>query len=117
MDEAAGPPSSPPVALDPLPESVTIPAALIEDWLAIPPQSSLSVDLRREDLDHFYASINRCIEAQYAFQDSMVDYTGGRVEAANLKLRGAQRKLVESQNALRQFMMSVMASATRNRGS
>lgn len=113
MDETQGPLPQTPGPLDPLPDSVSIPAAMVEDWFAIPPQATLTLDLRREDLDHFYSSINRCIEAQSVFQDSMIDYTGGRVDTANAKLRSAQRKLIEAQNALRQFMTSIMASATR----
>jgi hypothetical protein len=100
-------------ALEPLPELFTIPAQLIEDWFAIPSHAPLTVDLRRGDLDHFYNSIYRSIEAQYVFQDCMIDFSNGNVTGANVKLRNAQRRLVEAQNALRQFMAAVMASASR----
>lgn len=121
-DEAPSVSDDPPVAPppqahsepEPLPESFGIPPALIEDWLTIPSQNPITAELRRGDLDNFYNSINRCIEAQYTFQDCMIDFTAGRVDAANGKLRTSQRKLIEAQNALRQFMASIMASATRS---
>lgn len=100
-------------SLEPLPESFGIPAALVEDWLAIPHAAPVSPQLRRGDLDQFYSSISRCIDAQYTFQDCMIDFTNGRLDDANAKLRTSQRKLIEAQNALRQLMASIMASAVR----
>jgi hypothetical protein len=102
-------------SLEPLPEGVSIPAVLVEDWLSLPPDAVVSLELRRADLDHFYNSINRSLEAQWAFQDCMIDFTAGRLDAANGKLRIAQRRLVEGQNALRQLMTAIMAGSTRGR--
>lgn len=100
---------------EPLPESFGIPSALIEEWLSIPAHEPVTAELRRVDLDNFYNSINRCIEAQYTFQDCMIDFTAGRLDAANGKLRTSQRKLIDAQNALRQFMASIMATSVRGR--
>jgi len=98
-------------SLDALPESFSIPPALVERWFATPAQQTVEFGLTRGDLDHFYNSVNRCIEAQWTFQDCMVDFTAGRASEANAKLRLSQRRLVEAQNSLKQLMASIMASA------
>ncbi len=111
MSDGQPPPTPTAQPPEPLPESFNIPAALAENWLSIAPQTKLAVELRRSDLDSFHFSLNRCIEAQYVFQDCMIDHSNGQVEAANTKPRRSQRTLMEAQNALRQFMAAVMASA------
>jgi len=100
-----------PVALEPLPQSVRIAPGLIEGWEATPLNRKVAVELTRGDLDRLYASVNRCIEAQAIFQDSMIDHSNGQFDLANAKLRQSQRRLIEAQNALREFMSAVMASA------
>jgi hypothetical protein len=104
-------PTRPTPPLEPLPESFSIPHVLVGRWLRLPTHAQIQVEHHRGDLDDFYNSLNRCIEAQYVFQDCIVDYTAGRLEEANWKLRQAQRRLIEAQNALRQFMAAIMASA------
>jgi hypothetical protein len=109
VDTQTGPPPEA-KPLEPLPDSFAIPAQLVERWLATPVDAPLTMKLRRGDFDNLYNSVSRSIDAQDAFQDASIDLSNGDVAGANANLRTAQRKLIEAQNALRQFMAAVMAS-------
>ena len=101
----------------PLPEAVTIPYQLVEGWLNIPAYEYVNLHLTRGDFDRLYGSLNKAFLAQSTFQQSMIDYSNGRLADANKAMNEAQRQLIEGQNDLRQLFSAIMASALQNRGS
>jgi hypothetical protein len=96
---------------DPIPESVTIPAALVEAWHRIDAGATVAVEFRRGDFDRFYQAMNKGLLAQSDLQQSLIEYSRGDLAEANRHMHRAQRAVVESQNDLRQLMTAIMASA------
>lgn len=95
----------------PLPESYFIPRPAIDHWLAIPVDAYIQGSLTRRDWDKFFESYDKMLQAQFVFQESMVAYTNGNLDAANVDYNRARALLVESQNAFRMMFTSLMMSA------
>jgi uncharacterized coiled-coil protein SlyX len=100
---------------DPLPALNFIPLQLIEAFLAIPSDEYVDFRLTRTDIDRLYGAINNGIEAQWTFQNAMIDQTNGRTNEANQNLRKAQARLIHASNDLRALMTAVMASVIGRR--
>jgi hypothetical protein len=95
----------------PLPDSNSIPRQLVEQWLQIPPSAYLEIRLTRNDWDHIFACLNASADAQVHLQTSLIYYSQGNLSAANKGLYEAQRSIILSQNALRNFFTAVMSAA------
>ena len=98
-------------SLPPLPESVSIPVQAIEAWSRLPSTAYVTASLSRADLDNLFFSINKVIESQSETQQSLIDYSTGKLPEANQHMWEARRKLIEAQNNLRQFMTAIMIAA------
>ncbi|SNS38283.1 hypothetical protein SAMN05216374_1070 [Tardiphaga sp. OK246] len=98
------------------PELFTIPAALIEQWGDIPTDARLNFPLTRQEIDHLLLGLLRSLEAQASLESIVVDWSNGRVDAANDTLTEFRRQNADAQNNVRQLAAAIMASAIRERG-
>jgi hypothetical protein len=95
-----------------LPEEFSIPAQLLEKWFQIPDSNYLEFRLTRRDLDKLFNSLYYLCQAQYATHNTLIKWSNGETEQANQNLIESSRNLINSQNSLKQFFMSIMVSAT-----
>ena len=98
----------------PLPEPVSIPHALIEDWVKLSDGAELNLALRRQDVDHLVFALDKHLHATDWLRVAMIHFVNGSVAEGHDALNTSQRHVVESQNRLRQFMISLMHAATRS---
>lgn len=99
--------------IPPLPEEFQIPYQAIDSWTSIPTHQYVLAKLTRGDLDNFFFAIDKTIQAQGWFQETMVHYTNGRLEESNKSLQESRRALYEARNKLRQFFTAIMISASK----
>jgi hypothetical protein len=117
VDEPQPPQSTPqPTVLPSPPETFTFPTQLLEQWMAIPSNERLTVDLTRQDFDHLLFGLLRSADATAKLQFVLVDWSHGKVQQANEKLIEFQRLHVDGVNNIRQFFTAVMISAIARRG-
>lgn len=95
----------------PLPETFAIPGTLIADWLARDPTAPLNATLTKSDIDGLFFAIDHSINAVHALQDSLIAYSNGDLEGANARSWECSRRLIESQNKMRQVLTSIIASS------
>jgi hypothetical protein len=99
----------------PLPDPVNIPPELIADWMALAADQPIEARLHRQDLDNFYSAIDKSLHATDRLRQGVVHFVNGSTEDGNASLEQCTRLLIESQNRLRQFMLAIMYSATRQK--
>jgi len=92
---------------------VTIPASLVEEWYAIPPNARVNSTLTRQDLDHLFFGLLKLAQSEQALQSCVLEWSNSRLETANRAMFDSQRFSIEAQNELRQFIVALMVSATR----
>jgi hypothetical protein len=107
---------TPAIAEQPLPERVPIPAQAVREWVKLPEDEPLNIELSRREVDHLFFAINKTILGQDALAAALLHYVNGSTTEAHAQMHAHQRELVEAQNRLRQFMTNVMLSATRRDG-
>jgi hypothetical protein len=96
-----------------LPEATTIPFAMVQKWMDLSDTQYVDFKLTRTDLDHLFKTIDKQHRATYLLQAALLNFTNGDLESANKNFVESQRHLIESQNALRNFFMAIMAQAQR----
>jgi hypothetical protein len=94
-----------------LPESLTIPAQLIERWLSKPESARPQADLTRLDWDYLYTAFDKGLISQARLRDALVSASKGDLAEAEGFIAETSRLLTESQNAWRRFFTAVMASS------
>jgi hypothetical protein len=83
--------------------------------MAIPAEERLQTDLTRQDLDNLIFGLLKSADAQLKLEQTVVEWSNGRLDPANAALGEFRRLNVESQNYLRQFFTALMVSAIRGR--
>ncbi|MBB5047523.1 hypothetical protein HNR60_002280 [Rhodopseudomonas rhenobacensis] len=99
----------------PAPELFTIPTALVEQWNEIPQTERVVIPLTRQDVDHLLLGLLRALESQSTLERVMIDWSNGRLDAANQSLAEFRRQNADAQNNIRQLAAALMASALRER--
>ena len=100
----------------PLPSLHSMPKATIDQWVQIPADEYVSINITRNDIDNLYFSISNLITSQDALQEALIAYSNGELEQANEKMDSSRRYAIESMNSLRGLMAALMSSALKNRG-
>lgn len=94
----------------PLPDTITIPATLVDRWLALPTGQRIGEGLTKQDWDNLFFALDHTIFATNDVQMALVAYSNNDVAKADSHVWDAARRAVEAQNRLRQFMTGIMAS-------
>ena len=96
-----------------LPDNVSIPAKLVQEWVNLSDGQELDISLTRSTIDHLFFTLDKLIRSQGVLQQCLIKYSNEELDAANELMTESQTLMVEGQNRLRQFMTDVMLAATR----
>lgn len=97
------------------PDVFTIPTALVEQWGELPQNERLNFPLTRQEIDHLLVGLLRTLEAQSAFDRTIIEWSTGKLDDANKSLGDFRRLNIDAQNNIRQLAAGIMASALRDR--
>lgn len=105
-------------AENPLPMPFLIPPQLLDQWVALPPETVVEAALTKHDIDQLYFGLMRSSDAQGALERTLVEWSNGRMDTANLHLSQFRRLNADGQNHYRQFFTGLLVAALRgkNRG-
>jgi hypothetical protein len=87
-----------------------IPEELLLKWIGVPEDAIITSPLRRRDVDNLIIGMLRLADAQAALDATLVLWSNGKPELANETLVDFRRQNAETQNRLRLFLASIMAS-------
>jgi hypothetical protein len=97
----------------PLPESYSIPSAIMEQWFAIPANQKIQAPLTRGEIDHLMLGLLWTLDAQGKLDQALTHWSNGDLNAANAAIFEARRLNIEGQNHIRQLATALMASGIR----
>lgn len=106
-------PSATPTAPPPLPELFSFPVQLLEQWIALPDSTRLTGALTKQDVDCLLFGLLRGGEALSALEQTLVHWSNGEIDAANLRVSEARRLNIESANYYRRFFTGLMVATLR----
>lgn len=95
----------------PLPEPFQIPQEYLEHWFGIDPGTNVTTHLSRADFDNLFASINQSALAIGFLQQSLVEFSNGRIRSADERLSDSRQAVAHSHNAVRMLFASIMRNA------
>jgi hypothetical protein len=99
----------------PLPETFTIPSAILDQWFQIPANDRIQAPLTRSEIDHLILGLLGALEAQGKIDQALTQWSNGDLNGANAAIFEARRLNIESQNRIRQLANALMASGIRER--
>jgi hypothetical protein len=108
------PPQTP--VLPPLPERVSFPVQLLEQWVTIPENERIEAPLTKQDIDNLLFGLLRGTESLTSLEQTLVHWSNGNLDTANKSLSETRRLNIESQNHFRKFFTGLMISALRAHG-
>ena len=95
----------------PNPPTTSIPPELVQQWLATPENTPISINLSRSDLDFLFSAIDQANYAIVNIQNLLVELTNGRMDEANKRLVDSRHATAHSSNALRALYTSIMVKS------